>query len=183
MNDAYTQGMLVPPLSTKVIREIAGNVRRFFEIDGREYIPIVEICEYLQSMLEGFELEIVEDGKMKEEGLTQGRKIQIPESVYNGAALGEGRARFTMAHELGHALLHENIPPAFARSRVPLKAYEDSEWQANCFAAELLMPFDLVKLIDNPSILAVKCGVSLGAAKVRWEKVQKECGRKIKTDS
>jgi hypothetical protein len=60
------------------------------------------------------------------------------------------RARSTLAHEIGHALLH----PAEVRTgrhrpdvltlrrafRSQLKPYQDSEWQAHAFAGALLMP-------------------------------------------
>lgn len=50
-----------------------------------------------------------------------------------------GRARFTLAHELGHLVLHEG--PALHRQTAMIKhkVFEDSEWQADYFA-EFLMP-------------------------------------------
>lgn len=63
----------------------------------------------------------------------------------------ETRQRFTIAHELGHLLLHDyRRPHADAVFKVRLRAnvnYDDSikeEIEANHFAAELLMPTDLV---------------------------------------
>ena len=49
------------------------------------------------------------------------------------------RQRFTIAHEIGHILLHKH--PAFIDYRKESGGYHDSKEQsANCFAANLLMP-------------------------------------------
>ncbi len=61
------------------------------------------------------------------------------------------RQRFTIAHELGHLLLHrdenlhvdEKAPIGFRNEESSL-ATNDSEIEANQFAAELLMPVDLL---------------------------------------
>jgi len=61
------------------------------------------------------------------------------------------RQRFTIAHELGHLLLHESqdlhVDEAFPirlRSRVSGLAVDEREIEANQFAAELLMPTELI---------------------------------------
>lgn len=60
------------------------------------------------------------------------------------------RQRFTIAHELGHLLLHKgevHIDRSFRvnrRDEVSSLAVDPDEIEANCFAAELLMPYDLV---------------------------------------
>jgi len=71
----------------------------------------------------------------------------------------ENRQRFTIAHELGHFLLHEETPTVFVddlmvhfRSERTVKRFDPREAQANEFAACLLMPRELLKqdLVDNP---------------------------------
>lgn len=62
------------------------------------------------------------------------------------------RQRFTIAHELGHLLLHsekhlhidERFPIAH-RSELSSSAVDDNEIEANEFAAELLMPQDILR--------------------------------------
>jgi Zn-dependent peptidase ImmA (M78 family) len=61
------------------------------------------------------------------------------------------RQRFTIAHELGHLLLHkdedlhvdERFPIAF-RNPKSSQAIDDKEIEANQFAAELLMPEEFI---------------------------------------
>jgi len=65
---------------------------------------------------------------------------------------GPTRQRFTIAHELGHLLMHrdedvhvdERFPFAF-RDPKSSKAIDDKEIEANQFAAELLMPESLLR--------------------------------------
>lgn len=71
--------------------------------------------------------------------MPQDSLIILREDVYEGAHEGNGRDRMTVAHEIGHLLMHKNI--AFARAeRVEIRAFESSEWQAKCFSGELLSP-------------------------------------------
>lgn len=62
----------------------------------------------------------------------------------------ENRRNFSIAHELGHFLLHQGKPLIVDRTRVNFRdtvssmATDYDEVQANAFAAELLMPRDFV---------------------------------------
>jgi Zn-dependent peptidase ImmA (M78 family) len=63
------------------------------------------------------------------------------------------RQRFTIAHELGHFILHQNDPlhvdravQAKFRSTLSKQGIDVDEIEANLFAAELLMPRDLLAL-------------------------------------
>jgi Zn-dependent peptidase ImmA (M78 family) len=62
------------------------------------------------------------------------------------------RQTFTIAHELGHYLLHKPLFEAHPEKykvlmRAPLGAEQDPiEKEANAFAADLLVPLDLLKL-------------------------------------
>jgi Zn-dependent peptidase ImmA (M78 family) len=64
----------------------------------------------------------------------------------------ETRQRFTVAHEIGHLLMHRGRPLLVDAVRINLRdsrssmATDGEEIEANSFAAELLMPRDLVLL-------------------------------------
>ncbi len=81
------------------------------------------------------------------------------------------RDRFTIAHELGHYFLHS------AQGEIPLIAYRQGsmriEWEANWFAAALLMPatqfINACEKLRHLALIADKFGVSEDAAKVRKE--------------
>ncbi|MDO4587970.1 MAG: ImmA/IrrE family metallo-endopeptidase [Planctomycetia bacterium] len=121
-----------------------------------------------------FEYEYVSDREMEEglEGLTvpKDNKIVIPESIMILAVHGDGRARFTFAHEIGHYFLHRHEKQGFARQRCcNIPTYRSSEWQANTFAGEFLMPFHLIYGL-NPDEIREKCIVSRTAAEYQWRK-------------
>jgi Zn-dependent peptidase ImmA (M78 family) len=64
----------------------------------------------------------------------------------------EKRRRFSIAHEIGHYLLHGNSAsvfidksPVFLRDKKSSEGTQIQEIEANRFAAELLMPEDILK--------------------------------------
>jgi len=84
------------------------------------------------------------------------------------------RQKFTMAHELGHFILHKAKDVNIVDTTFFRNDETDSvEYLANEFASKLLMPEDKVKdLIDNQGIknigeLAEQFGVSASAMKYR----------------
>jgi hypothetical protein len=99
------------------------------------------------------------------------------------AARSNARARFTVAHELGHWRLHRKSAGANARFCRPedvgatvseISSSKRLEREANLFAAELLMPADLVgdeaeKARLSVPALAKTFEVSAAAMQVRLE--------------
>lgn len=169
----------VPPLSRLKIRDIAKELRIILGIDG-SYFPIMEVVEFiLPKLISDYELQIIDAQEMGvNHGLTfpNSNIIQLREDVYLGAVLGKPRDRLTVAHELGHLFLHKDIPVGFARvSRETIKPYESSEWQANCFAGELLVSESHVKNGDSVYDLMERFGVSHEAATKQHLEFQK-CG-------
>lgn len=96
------------------------------------------------------------------------------------------RKRFTIAHELGHYILHREqsdvFVDAFLRSENSAQGVDPQEIEANTFAAELLMPKRLVvrevasssfNVLDEDAItwLASKFGVSTSAMTIRLTKL------------
>src|SRR5690606_36128122 len=100
----------------------------------------------------------------------------------------EPRARFTLAHEVGHACLHRaqvNRMNAgngkvvlYRKTKMPL--YVSPEWQADDFAGCLLAPGDAVrKIAEKPRFnlvhsVATKMKISVACASIRCKKVIKE---------
>lgn len=124
-----------------------------------------------------FYMEILPEAKMGEcLGITYPKehKIVLREDVYKGASSGVGMHRFTLAHEIGHYFLHNDRSVVLARTdpKEHMPAYKDPEWQANCFAGELLMPAKLIKGM-TPSEVANNCEVSLSAARTQLGKSNK----------
>lgn len=146
-------------------------------------VKIVDLCkkygitvyeEYLPSQVSGFI--VIQDEKFNK--YDSGKVI-----VVNLSELGS-RRRFTVAHELGHYILHR-------KEDEPLYAHRDSgadgqiEQEANIFASNILMPEELVRhaldLNDKPLVelsdfykigyIANQFAVSRTAAQVRLEQL------------
>lgn len=165
-------GLKVPPLSTATIAAEAKICRDSFRLTK----PEVDICRLIEAldMVGVLNLEIVEDDELKgEEARTYPNKnrIVLTNSVYDGALSGDGRARFTIAHELGHLNMHKGIEPAFSRG--DHQVYEDSEWQADTFASEFLMDSRFISSFDTAEDLVKKFGVSYTAACMRLKKIKR----------
>lgn len=100
--------------------------------------------------------------------------------VYNQSIPSSGRIRFTLAHELGHYLLHRKIQEAFNCSEVDMLHWDSPERQleaqADLFASYLLMPIDDFREQISGEIVdlnvlgscASRYGVSLTAAVLKW---------------
>ena len=100
--------------------------------------------------------------------------------IYNQAISSSGRIRFTLAHELGHYLIHRHLHGEFNCSEADTLHWDSPERQmenqANEFAAHLLMPRpDYEAQIKSAAIdidvlggCAERYGVSLTAVILKW---------------
>jgi hypothetical protein len=100
-------------------------------------------------------------------------------SVHQKLEQGEGRARFTLAHELGHAVLHNAVTRFRATGtsgssrRKWERPYEDPERHANIFAAALLIDNAVAETLPNTKAISDKFGVSLVAAEVCFSDLER----------
>jgi len=164
------------PISRREIRELAKAIRKKCGLEEFHRIPVCFFFEWImEKLFPDFEWEIVADYTMSEEGVTfsGANKIIIRQDVYVAACHGEGRARFTIMHEIGHFLLHGLKRVVLCRlvSGETLKSFENPEWQADTFAAEFLMDYDLIQGMNYIQV-SEKCGVTYRAAKTRIGKMQ-----------
>ena len=162
---------IAAPISRRQLRALTLGIRKTFHLENEICFPIVEMLEAMPDIFSAnnFTFEIVPDHELPTavQGDTDiaNHYMRIKESVYDGAYAGNGRDRYSIAHEIGHYMLMCVMGFAFQRniSQRKLKAYEDPEWQAECFAAELLMPHHLIKGM-TASEISEKCNVSPAAA-------------------
>jgi hypothetical protein len=97
--------------------------------------------------------------------------IVVRNSVYQLARKANGRSRMTLAHELGHLVMHpgaSKLRSDWSRPDADLKPYESAEWQANKFASLFLMPSHIAREFVSPTQLAESCRVSHQAAQIRF---------------
>ena len=140
-------------IPNKTIEQEAVQLVQAFEKESgtriKPPIPVFEMIEFL-----GYDLDFRSDGFYKDPNNLGGLHIDEKLVVINeNLTEQEGRMNFTAAHEIGHIKLHvpilmeqksrENIlcrkDEGFERTKKDPK-----EWQADTFAAYLLMPTDRV---------------------------------------
>ena len=99
-------------ISRKQIRAFAKYIREICGLNDCLYFPVVEFPEIiLPNLIDDFIYEIMEYSEMPDkegETIPSLNTIKIREDVYEKAVNGHGRARFTILHEIGHLLLHDN---------------------------------------------------------------------------
>ncbi len=164
-------------LSRKDIRDYVKQIKRVTGMGSLLYINIIPVLEnVLTIFIPELQIEIVPEyemlGKYAETFPSQ-NLIRIRQDVYKKACEGSVRDRFTIAHEIGHLLLHDDDAIALCRSdsEVAIPKYADPEWQANVFAGEFLMNADLIKDMSVEQVSS-GCGTSMQAAEIQLKYVR-----------
>ncbi|WP_444907769.1 ImmA/IrrE family metallo-endopeptidase [Microbulbifer sp. SSSA008] len=179
-------GSRVPPLSTQKIRQHANLWRNLLAKVGSKpngRVEVVDTLEFhLPKLIPNFTYECVQSDTSLLNGAEaitypDQNRIVLAEHVYKGAAQGVGKDRFTIAHEIGHLFLHRRLsayPRNISNHVQTHRKYEDSEWQADTFAAEFLMPYEEVKAnCSSARDVQVRFDVSTKAAEYRFRNTRK----------
>ncbi len=169
----------VKPISRQAIWEMVRELRALLGVENDLYFDIVAFTEkVLPHLLPDFVLEICSEeemGNLHGETLPGECRIRLREDVYIAACQGKGRDCLTLAHELGHLLMHDESSIVFCRlepnGRIP--AYRDSEWQADVFGGELLAPSYLIAQMTATEIHE-KCVVSVRCAQRQLQAIASE---------
>jgi Zn-dependent peptidase ImmA (M78 family) len=164
------------PTSRKNIRELTNAIRRLVGMYDEKHFPVIHLLELgLHYLYPDFSYEIVAPNEMKNEyGVTYPERnlIRLREDVYENAISGSARDRFTVAHEIGHLIMHRPGSIALARAQhiATIPPYKEPEWQANTFAAELLAPPHNIKGLSIKEV-SLSCGVSLDVARIQLQNI------------
>ena len=170
---------LVVPRSSRQIKTIAYETLKILFTNLNSLLRASSLSQLFESgdlSKIGFSYG-VEDLPPPEEAHTdfQEKMIVLSSDTYDNLQKGMHRARFTMSHELGHAVMHTDSMlaaslvsasrqktcgavqnsaaiPRFRRGQFP--AYLDPEWQANKFASFFLMPECLLDWLAGKGMLS-----------------------------
>jgi len=159
------------PMSRVRIRNITNAIKKQFDVPTDKPFPIVKFLEYALVGI-GFNYRVLPDNAMRgvyAEAIPEKGLLLISEATYNGACAGVPRDKFTIAHEIGHLLMHTPDRVIFARSANKIESFVDPEWQANTFAGELLVHTDSINGLSIGDI-ANKYKVSFTVATIQKEK-------------
>jgi len=185
----------VPVVAPMKKREIENRVHRLLAavspktLESPGPTPMEEIAEFSAPLHLGYSFE------PRDLGHALGMMIpgKPPEvlldlSTYEDLLLEMHRARFTAAHETGHADLHAHqlvdamvsMRPGqgtlYRRPRRELQAFRDPEWQANYYAGCMLIPgATLLPLlrqgVRDPGQISIIYNTSLEVAEIRLQKL------------
>lgn len=175
------RGFKVPRATVHQIRKIAEKLRQ--TLQGQNF-KSMEV--FLEKIINDMKLKIVPDNTSEMPGEVEAgydpkeQCILLRDSDYIALCKGaKGRCRFTFWHEFGHFILdHRRVIGRSVADESPHHYEEDSEWQANTFAAEFLMPFSVIQRegLTTPEQIMHRFNVSMAAAVVRLKAI-KEKGR------
>ena len=136
-------------------------------------VSVYKICE-----AEGIRLLTYREGLPLIEGLKlQGHMIGNDAFSFNRAIFYDdskppARQRFSIAHEIGHIVLHES-DGATVHNREMSPSDDPKEAEANIFASRLLAPICVLHFIGvgSPEEIAELCNISITAARYRFERL------------
>lgn len=156
------------------IKNIAGNLNERFV---SKYSPDNSLNLDILKLVEKLGGQVCEQGYVK----INENSLEVIESdgsfnIYISAVDNEKRQKFTIAHELGHYIIHylggdpENRKAVYFRTSYAQGGL--AEYEANVFAANLLMPESKFRECfeernGDLSAIADDFGVSIAAAEVR----------------
>ncbi|RUU25548.1 ImmA/IrrE family metallo-endopeptidase [Mesorhizobium sp. M6A.T.Ce.TU.016.01.1.1] len=164
-------------LSVETIEKRANFVREKLNMDNVFAFDMHCALERLQQNAKRFSFRCALDDELGDNEATMDDEtgtLVARESVLNDIKAGRPRARFTIAHELGHYFLgHEG-----RRRRNPDKGVyvtfkeRTEESEANIFASYFLIPTKLAWDANDPEEISDRFQVSLQAAEIAFERVQ-----------
>jgi antitoxin HicB len=187
--------------SYKMIADAAENLAgKLFPraVAGGQAIPVHELLAASRlTEVAGAAVTIQADRDLHEEAVSEYRRgavaVRLRADVWEGAQAGNARFRFTVAHEIGHVVLHRSdliqhrgcafrdILTATERLPPEVPIFCSPEWQANAWAGAFLMPLAGVRsylgrlrkegLEFSPTLFALHFQVSSQAASIRLEKL------------
>lgn len=180
-NDGEYKIRISEPISKKKLIAITLKVKELLNFDLNDfYVDIVFCLEFLLPYLDNDFIYCVPDKWFKSnnnEAFYDPIKncIYVRADVYDKAIDGDGRARFTIAHEIAHYFLFRlfgipyfiDIEEIIKYSDATLKSM-DPEWQANIFANTFLCTPNIIKNLSVDEI-SEKCGVTENAAYIAWK--------------
>jgi IrrE N-terminal-like domain len=167
-------------------RELAKKLRDFFGVGEHSRVDVLA-CLSTRSIwtvkgVQRLNFQVRPDPEMgRDDAVTSYGKgiitIAVKQSVRDQALVGDGRARQTLAHELGHAVMHDGRPMS-RRSGASgngspkwLKAFESAEHQAKVFAPAFLINDTVSGRATSPEDISVEAGISLESANIYFEEL------------
>ena len=175
------KGYKVAATNKLKLRKIGDEVRRLLRSVGcyktEDFINVNYLLECVLQTA-GYNYHIVEDSELQNTAaftIPDKKLIVLKNSIYDKLAVDDPFSRYTVVHEFSHIILNHSVTLHRDAVLGEHAWYEDSEWQANNLAAEILMPVDVIqKYSGTPMLIMDVCGVSSQAIIYRLNNLEKE---------
>lgn len=163
-------------LSEEVIERRANELRVRLGLEAVSAPCMLSVLESFQERARHFSFRTANPGELgQDEALMDeaAHTLVVRESVMEDVKAGRERARFTIAHELGHYLLgHKGMKQRTQRlTAYPTAQDRIEEAEANLFASYFLVPTLLALDVNSPEDVAMRFQVSTPAAEIAFERV------------
>lgn len=134
--------------SYESIGAIALKMRKKFGLSNIGVFNIVHLFRRLEGLQFGrsgsLNIKLYKDLPKKAYVTHKPLTLHVDIEIWNEAEEGEPLARFILAHELGHILLHEDYEYRYSSDEASRLKFvqneESSEWQADSFGEQFLVP-------------------------------------------
>lgn len=160
---------MVEPHSRKDIENYAAKIKDLLGMKNTLYVPIIRVAELIIPRIDSsFNCYPVYNEEMPQkyaEYRPKTNELVVRQDVYDAVCKDDTRHRFTIAHELGHYFLHDDVSFSRCQDDVEIPKYRDPEWQANVFASAFLINRDLMQGMSVPAV-SKYFGVSHQAAEI-----------------
>jgi hypothetical protein len=175
MTDDYR----VKSLSNQQIRQFAKKLRAYYGVVDHVHIDVLDCMKrgtiWTVKGPRRLNFLVRPDDEMgRSDATTISSKdvvtIAVKESVRGAGFLGVGRARNTLAHELGHGVMHEgrqmhrrsdvNVSPTW------LQPFESAEHQARVFAPAFLINDAVASTLESAEEVSLTFGISIESTSI-----------------
>jgi hypothetical protein len=184
----------VPRRSDGECRGIADQTKRFYvkgrrwPVDIRKILKsgkIPSLCGERRLFYEVVDNHLLSDVDATTKLINGVVVITVKQSVDQKAEWGEGRARMTLAHELGHGVMHAAEGAVDNRATgaggttelSKTRASESAEHQAKVFASAFLIDDERALELLSPEEISMEFVVSFEAAEICYERLQAQIER------
>lgn len=169
----------------------AKRLRMFFDIGSSKYVDVVSCINNAKIWtLRGVKNLKIQISSAQELGNADALTsinatdvlIRIRKSVLDAARCGDGRARNTLAHELGHGVLHTGndharlAASASNRSRFS-RPYNDPEHHTGVFAPAFLINDEIAAELQSSEHISEAFGISLQSATIYYSELARKRNR------
>ncbi len=183
----------VTPRSDDDVTRLANNLLVYFGASNRFPVNVISLVQrpniWTVTGEKKLEFLAVPDEQLEDDAVTTyspgSVRITARQSVFTRAKMGVGRDRMTLAHELGHAVMHDGPPMARGLGAVGkspvswIKTYESAEHQAKVFGSRLLIIDELAEDAVDAEDVSTRFGISLEAAAIYYRKLDERRHRSL----